>query len=134
MSVLALLRSRNRCLGRLIEKSMAFLPQARNGDFSGLSPFVSGREPALKALRLFERDLAGMDVAEMKKQLEDDLARRQAAELVGLGEEMRSKLKELDSELAALIEKEQIATLKDISKSRAFSQTVSKFKSGGEPK
>lgn len=134
MAIQALLRSRNRALSRLIEVTSGLLAKLREGQWDILNEALSNRDAAFKAFELFERKINDMDEQSLKNQLTTESSRQQTAELVRLSDEMRAKLKDLDQEISRLIEKEQIEVLKDISKSRQFSNTVEKFKShGGEP-
>src|SRR5947209_1420807 len=57
MDVVALLRSKNRCLEKYLQLSVDFWEEAEKSDLSGLSAFEMKRDATLKAIDLFDRKL-----------------------------------------------------------------------------
>lgn len=129
MKLLGLLRSRNRALARLIELSNGLALRLEQSDWSALAPKLSARESMFKALDLFERDLGKMSQTDLEAELVSDDVRKKVSELISSSEEMKKKLTELNDVLIRLIENEQSNTLKELTKSKTFAKTVSKFKS-----
>lgn len=129
MKLLALLRSRNRALARLVELSNGLVLRLEHADWTTLEQQLNARDSMLKALELFERDLNQLSQTDLEAELVVDDTKKKAAELVTAAEEMKKKLSEMSDVLIRLVEKEQAETLKEISKNKTFSKTVSKFKS-----
>lgn len=129
MRLLALLRSKNRALSRLIELTHGLVLRLEASDWAVLSTQLNARESMVKALELFNRDLEQLSQKDLEVELMDADTKKKAIELISTADEMKIKLRELDEVLVRLVEKEQIETLKEISKNKSFSQTISKFKS-----
>ncbi|MCM0605055.1 MAG: hypothetical protein KA715_03120 [Xanthomonadaceae bacterium] len=129
MKLLALLRSKNRALSRLIELTSALVLRLQSSDWNILSEMLDSRESMVKALELFNRDIERLSQTDLEIELMDLNTKKKAIELISTSEEMKIKLRELDDVLVNLLEKEQLETQKEISKNKTFSQTVSKFKS-----
>ncbi len=139
MDVLALLRSKNRCLERFLALSETFRERSRAGgeawcDLQSLNDFQDNRDASLKAIELYDRKIQeAVDVlpSHMRQvpQLVD--AVRSALERK---EELVKRILEADLEVISKIEDVKNRLLKDLNGTRRSREVLSKFKSTWIPR
>lgn len=129
MEVIALLKSRNRCLQRFLDITREFLASADRGDFGGLERFLASRDRILKALDLYDHKITRIINA-----LNDREKRRSLAAAVQPLVEAREQLIRdiflVDREISARIDSEKLRVAGEMGATRRSRQNMNKFKSG----
>ena len=129
MDVLALLRSKNRCLEKFRDLSRDFLVDcARKEDFTLIQQFQNRRDSTLKAMELYDRKITEavkfiLDherTPELVEAVKSALARKDhfVQEILGL-----------DLEIISRIEEAKNGLLREFASSRKSKESLSKFKS-----
>ena len=132
MDVLALLKSKNRCLQRFLDFSLEYLASPSSGDtekeLASLESLQSRREAVIKTLDLYDRKIAEVlaetDVAKIEGALAEGI-QASLEERVRLVENILG----VDQKLVARIEDEKIRIQRELSSSRKNGDLVRKFKS-----
>ncbi len=133
MDVLALLRSKNRCLERFLEASREFLVVHGNDPDLGMLPDLQkSRESALKAIGLFDQKLEETVNLLPEVSRSDELIQAVRNELARKDAIVEQILK-VDLELISRIEAAKNAILRDLSSEKRSRDTLGKFKSTWVP-
>ena len=130
--VLALLRSKTRCLERYFALSAIFLEQAEQGDLSELGPFHDQREAHLKAIDLYERKLSEAVTLLDPAYRTPELVERVRMELLRK-EEIVQRILSVDLQIIEKIERAKSSLLIELSQSRKSREILGKFKSSQSP-
>jgi hypothetical protein len=129
MDVLALLRSKNRCLERFLEVTIHFWAEAQDGKLENLAFFENQRESTLKAIDLFDRKLAqSIEALPAKARPNESLTKDIRAEL-DLKEALVHQILSIDLKIISKIEEARGQILKDLTQTRKGKESLSKFKS-----
>lgn len=129
MDVLALLRSKNRCLEKFRDLSRDFLIDcARKDEFSKIQLFQEKRDSTLKAMDLYDRKVteavefisARERTPELADAVRSELARKDA---------FVQEILALDLEIISRIEDAKNRLLHEFAASRKSKESLSKFKS-----
>lgn len=128
MDVLPLLRSKNRCLQKFHDISVAFREQAMSGNLDELSQFENRREAALKAIELYDRKIAEAVSQLPAGDKDPDLVRAVRAAL-DEKENLIAGILRVDADIIRKIEEARDNLLNDLSTTRKSRDNVSKFKS-----
>jgi hypothetical protein len=127
MDVLALLRSKNKCLEKFLSLSADFLEKAEGGDVSGLSLLEERRGACLKAIELYDRKIS--EAVAMVPPSE----RTELADAVQLALDKRQiiveKIVATDAKIIARVEEEKARILTELNKTKKTKNTLGKFKS-----
>lgn len=133
MDVLALLRSKNRCLDRFLSISRDFLAALEGGaGLSGLERFQLDRDACLKAIDLYDRKISEavpllpseVRTPSLSESVKTQLDRKQS---------VIQSILAVDLEIMSRIEEARNDLLKDLSESRKNTEKLGKFKSRWVP-
>jgi len=126
--VVGLIKSKNKCLRRFLEISLAFQESAQKADFSGLDSFQVGRESCLKTIDLYDRKIT-QTVATLSDldrttdlSIQVELYLREKNELVAL-------ILDTDEVLMELIEGEKNRIQREVLQNQKSKEAIGKFKS-----
>jgi hypothetical protein len=127
MDVVALLRSKNKCLERFLSVSAEFLSQVDNGDISGLKRLEERREACLKAVDLYDRKVAHA-VSLLPSGHNPDLA-DQVRQAMERRHALVDKIVRTDARIVAKIEEIRGRILDELIQARKSKNLLTKFKS-----
>jgi hypothetical protein len=128
MDVLSLLESKNRCLQRFHDLSVAFLRDAEQGDLKQLELFHERREAAIRALNLYDGKINSIVASLPFEDRTPQLARKVELVLASKDEIVRQILV-TDERIIRKIEEEKTKILKDINSTEKSRSNIGKFKS-----
>jgi hypothetical protein len=129
MDVLALLRSKNRCLAKFLEMSGDYLEDTgRAADLSDLPALQQRRDSVLKAIELYDRKIEEVAACltdesrtpELTAAVRNELARKDA---------LVEAILKIDLALISLIEEAKNGLLQQLASERKSAQAIRKFKS-----
>lgn len=129
MDVIALLRSKNRCLERYLALSAHFLVSADRGEFDGLEQFQLRRDSLLRGIDLFDRKITEAIALMPAESRGQELA--QAIEpLLAAKESLVNRILDTDERILARIRDESARVLAQVHQSAQSGDKISRFKSG----
>lgn len=135
MDVLTLLKSKNRCLERLLSLSQQFVAETSTMeplDMSGLTQFEARREATLKALDLFERKLS--EAVSLLTPIEKTPALVAAVRTeLERKEALIHQILEVDLKIISKIEETKNQILREINSGKKNREVLSRFKSHWVP-
>ncbi len=132
MEVLALLRSKNKCLTRFLEASQDFWIHAQKGDLSGLDAFYLKRESILKGIDLYERKinetLAKMSASQNTAQLRDEVRK-----LLDHWKFLVHSVANIDAKIIEKVAEAKDRAFKHLHENKKSQETLNRFKSAWVP-
>jgi hypothetical protein len=129
MDVLALLRSKNKCLERFLEASQGFISREQNApDLNALPELQQRRESAIKAIELYDRKIEEAAALLTEADRTEELSTAVKAELTRR-DVLVEKILRVDLELISRIEDAKNSLLRDMANEKKSKDTLAKFKS-----
>ena len=133
MEVLALLRSKNRCLERFLGITRDYLAtSSQDADCSGLTDLQNRRESTLKAVSLYDRKIEEAAIMLRDSDRTPTLIEGVKAELERK-DALVAEILKIDLELISLIEQAKNSLLRSLSAEKKALDTLGKFKSTWMP-
>ena len=128
MSLIGLLRSKNRYLEKFREISREFEQQADAGDFGGLERFQETRDKYLNAIARFDKQIETTVSAMPESERTDDLKKKVSILMLDR-ENLVHEILAIDLRLMGRIETEKSRILRELTGTRKSKETLGKFKS-----
>jgi hypothetical protein len=128
MEVLKLMQSRNRCLVKFQECTLAFLKEAQAGNFSQIESFQKNRDYLIKAFQLYDRKLTSV-IELLPRGYRTPLLLQEVSNENARSEYLIKNIFKLDQEVITLINEEKSKLQNELFESDRNHNQVNKFKS-----
>ena len=128
MNLLGLIKSRNRCLERILALTEDYSSLQDTENLEGLEPFQTKRAVVFKAIDLYDRKISEV-IVEMPREEKTNLLVDAVKQLVNNREEITQKIFIADDRVIKKIEAAQGALAKEIQSARRSKDALNKFKS-----
>ena len=128
MNLLGLIRSRNRCLEKILALTDDYSSQTDTSDLQGLEPFQQKRAVVFKAIDLYDRKISEV-ITEMPRQEKTNTLVDAVKSLVSQKEELTRKIFISDDKVLKKIEAAQRDIAKEMQTARRNKESLNKFKS-----
>ena len=128
MNLLGLIRSRNRCLEKILTLTDDYSSQTDTSDLQGLEPFQEKRAVVFKAIDLYDRKISEV-ITEMPRQEKTNALVDAVKSLVSQKEELTRKIFISDDKILKKIEAAQRDISKEMQTARRNKASLNKFKS-----
>ncbi len=128
MEILSLLRSKNRCLQRLLHLSEQFASELEKKGLESLEQFQAKREAIMKALELYDRKVAEVATTIPSEKRTPSLI-QDVRKILAQKEELVSRIMKSDQKIISRIEQEEEEILKEMTLTKKAGGIVKKFKS-----
>ncbi|MGK5087835.1 hypothetical protein WDW86_09770 [Bdellovibrionota bacterium FG-2] len=128
MSLIRLIKTKNRCFDRFVEESQRFIAQGELGDFSGLDRLQQRRDLILRAISMCDRKINEEVVLLNPSERTEELI-GSIRELLQLQDHKFTEVTQLDVRISRLLENEQNRLTTEVSQSRQSVSLMKKFKS-----
>ena len=128
MNLLGLIKSRNRCLERVLALTDDYSSQPESADLEGLEPFQEKRAVVFKAIDLYDRKISEV-ITEMPRLEKTNALVDAVKALVRTKEELTRQIFISDDKVIRKIEASQAALAKELQNARRSKDALNKFKS-----
>ncbi len=128
MSLIRLIKTKNRCFDRFLEEAQRFIDLAGQGDFSGIDRLQQRRDLILRAISLCDRKI-NEEVVNLAPSERTEALLTSIRELLKLQDQKFSEITQADARISRFLEQEQNRLSAEVSQSKQSMSHMKKFKS-----